>query len=102
MTYRVYRVPSVMCTLHQPVRAEDGGETLTHYMRSYFVAAASADDALEVVREDVRRDAATFLDAEAPEERPAREVPVGLLQRWTLAKQRGVCWRSGRTFFPAA
>jgi hypothetical protein len=102
MTYRVYRVPSVTCALHQPVRAEEGEETLTHYMRSYFVVAASAEDALEVVREDVRQDAATLLDAEAPEERPAREVPVGLVTRWTLAKQRGVCWKSGRTFFPAA
>lgn len=102
MVYRIYRVPSVTCALNQPVRAKEGSETLTNYMRSYFVAATSVQDALEIVREDVRQEAATMLDAEAPEERPAGDVPVGLMQRWTLTKARGVCWKSGRTFFPAA
>lgn len=102
MKYTVYRIPSTTCVLNAPVAVDDGAERLTHYSRSYFVTALTPDDALEVLREDVAADGATLLDAEAPEQSSAAAVPIGRLQRLALERKRGVCWRSGRAFFPAS
>ena len=100
--YNVYRIPSATCVLNAPINSEEGSEQLTHYSRSYFVAALTPEDALDVVRADAAADGAALLDADAPEESSASEIPVSAFQRVTVGRKRGVCWRSGRVFFPAA
>lgn len=102
MKYTVYRIPSAICVLDAPALVDDGAETLTHYSRSYFVVASAPEDAISLLREDVRAEGATLLDADTPEPSSAAEVPVGRLERLTLDRKRGVRWKSGRAFFPAA
>jgi hypothetical protein len=90
-----------MCVLDTPGVVDDGVEILTHYYRSYFVVALSAEDAMALLREDVRADGATLLSAGTPEPCSASDVPVSRYEQLKLDRKRGVRWRSGRAFFPA-
>jgi hypothetical protein len=87
--------------LDEPLLPEEGGERLTHYERHYVVAALDPDDAIEVVRADVRAERATLLDAEAPIEKRVADYPRNIVQRFLDGRARGVQWKSGRVFFPA-
>lgn len=100
--YTIFQIPVATFVLHVPLASEDGSESLTHYTRAYWVAATDAADALEVVRDDGSAEGAALLDADPPTAHPSGAVPVSGLKRLAVGRKRGVCWKSGRVFFPAA
>ncbi len=85
--------------LRHPVRQEDGPGIISRFARSYYVWARDEADAVELVRRDVS-DEAELAAAETPIERRLQDVPDKLRPIIALDQGRGVCWRSGRAFFP--
>lgn len=97
----IYHVPSADFVLTLPLPIEGGG-SLTRYMRSYFVRAASASEAAELVRVDGLLDDAVLVEVEPPRAMQESALPSWLYQHLERVPRSGVCWRSGRAFYPAA
>lgn len=93
--------PAVTLVLDEAVRLDEEPYSLTHYTRSYHVAAESAEQALSLIQAIARAEKATFLSAEPPEEEPVTNVPKEKRMQ-TDHTRAGVLWRTGRAFFPAS
>ena len=99
MAHRLFYIAPVEGRLREMRRDEDGGHAISRFARSYYVWARDEADALDLVTMDLSCDA-EIITAEAPIERRLDDVPADLRPIITLDCGRGVCWRSGRVFFP--
>jgi hypothetical protein len=98
--FGLYRLPEVLFSLPEPIGSiEAGGDVLQRYYRAYIVRARSANEAIELVREDAARDGVRFLGTDPPMHASLLQVPAWLLPRAAFARSRRVVWRSGRVFF---
>jgi hypothetical protein len=96
----IYHVPSADFILSVPISVDGGSKQVSRYMRSYYVRAASVEDAGDIVREDGRHEGAVVVEMESPKLRHPSDLPIWLRARLVLNRGRGVCWRSGRAFYP--
>jgi len=98
---KYYWFPVVTLVLDEPVRMDEEPYSLSHYTRSYHVAAESAEEAFSLVQAIARVEKATLLSAEPPEVEPVTNVPKEKRIQADHTKA-GVLWRTGRAFFPAS
>jgi hypothetical protein len=73
---------------------------LTHFSRSFYVAASSPAHVRELLIENSRVDQAELLALDSIEEATLAQVPV--IRADLPSPSGGVLWRSGRVFFPAS
>jgi hypothetical protein len=97
---RYFWAPSVTLVLDEPIQIDEDPYSLTHYVRSYYVAARTIVQGLTIIEESARSEQATVLSVEPLEEVPLDRVPRSK-GKGINPVQPGVIWRSGRAFFPA-
>jgi hypothetical protein len=73
---------------------------VSRYMRSYLVRAGSPEEAVAFVQADCDLEGALVTSTGRCEPVSLTQVDWRLLPRIILASKRGVCWKSGRVFFP--
>ena len=93
--------PAVTLVLDEPVRIDEEPFTLSHYTRSYHVAADSAAHALSLIQAFARTEKATVLSTEPPVEESLSDVPKEKRLQHDVTIP-GVLWRTGRAFFAAS
>jgi len=96
----IYHVPSADFILSAPISGDGGSDQVSRYMRSYYVRAASVEDAGDIVREDGGREGAVVVEMAPPKLRHPSDLPLWLRARLVFNRGRGVSWRSGRAFYP--
>lgn len=96
---RLFYFPEVEARLNQPVTSENGLQSLSRFVRSYYVRGRDEKDALSLLARDIAEEGAELISADGLQVCPDNNVPSELrgklLKRWG----RGVCWRSGRAFY---
>ena len=88
----------VEARLKQPKRSADGLQSVSHFVRSYYIRGRDEQDALTILAQDIMKDGADLLSVNRSQECPESDIPLDLkdlLQR----SGRGVWWRSGRVFY---
>lgn len=98
---KYFFIPSATHVLDEPIEIEEEPFKVSHYSRSYYVAAASDLDARRLIELDAKTERASVLSVEAVDETSLDKVPrpkAGQVD----PRVPGVLWRSGRAFFPAS
>lgn len=95
----LYSIPAVNAALREPVVQEDGPGVLTFFARGYLVWAHDLEEAVQKVTLDIEVDA-TVLDLDPPEPVDPTCLEEPMRRSALSATSSGVCWRSGRMFYP--
>lgn len=96
---KLFYFPEVEARLRQPAVFEDGLQSVSQFIRSYYIRGRDEQDALALLASDLTQDGADLVAVDGPKECQDDEIPSELkgklLRRWG----RGVWWRSGRVFY---
>ncbi|MDT8437313.1 MAG: hypothetical protein RRA92_11235 [Gemmatimonadota bacterium] len=96
---RLFRASEVEARLHTPLDVEGEPEPLRCFIRIYYVWAKNEEEATSYVHDDVSGEA-ELLDVGPIEGIDIDELDGHIADAIRKGPGRGVCWRSGRLFFP--
>lgn len=96
---RLFFFPEVEARLWSPAVSEDGKESVSHFIRSFYVWAHDEKGAMAYIVQYHTAEDVELLGCAPSLSRSEHEVPADLRQQVVRDRSGGIAWRSGRVFF---